>query len=233
MSAASADIVLMAGDPGRRGASRDPLLAAILGQLGLRRPEVAYVGSASGDNRVFFLWIASLLKKAGAGSVRLAALASRRADPAKARSQLEGADLLFISGGDVEAGMAVLERNGADHWLRDLHRRGKPFVGISAGSIMLARSWVRWSDPNDDATAETFPCLGLAPLLCDTHAETEDWAELRVLLRLTRAAAGFGIPAGAALRLAADGSLAALGRPVQKLTWRDGRVERSGDLPPS
>lgn len=212
------DIFLVAGDPGRRGAGRDPLLEAILARLGMERPGVAYVGAASGDNRVFFIWIAALLKKAGAGPVRLAALASRRADPARARAVLRESDLVFVSGGDVEAGMAVLRKSGADGWLAELHGSGKPFIGLSAGSIMLARRWVRWADPDDDDTARDYPCLGLAPLLCDTHAEKEEWEELKKLLQLTRAPGGYGIPAGAALRVAADGSLEALGKPVRRIT---------------
>jgi peptidase E len=233
VKAGAADIFLIAGDPGKRGAGRDPLLAAVLARLGMARPSVAYIGAASADSRIFFLWIAALLKKAGAGPVRLAALAARRADPAKALALLRGSDLVFVSGGDVEVGMGVLEKSGADELLKELRRSGKPFIGLSAGSIMLARRWVRWSDPHDDGTAEDFPCLGLAPLLCDTHAEKEDWEELQMLLRLTREPVGYGIPAGAALRVAADGSLAALGRPVHRLALEGGQARRLPDLPVS
>ena len=133
--------------PGSRRRGRDPLLAGILSRIGLERPGVAYIGAASNDNRVFFMWITALLKKAGAGTVRLAALASRRADPAKARALLQEADLVFVSGGDVELGMSVLEQTGTAALLRELYQAGKPFIGLSAGSIMLARSWVRWTDP--------------------------------------------------------------------------------------
>ncbi|HUU05139.1 MAG TPA: Type 1 glutamine amidotransferase-like domain-containing protein [Patescibacteria group bacterium] len=217
-----ADIFLVAGNPdgGRQGS--DPLLARILSMTGLTRPTVAYVGAASHDNRMFFLWIASLLKRAGAGSVRLAALASPRADPAKALRLLQEADLVFVSGGDVEAGMRVLERTGLTILFRELHQSGKPFIGLSAGSIMLARSWVRWTDAADDSTAEPFPCLNLAPLLCDTHAEKEGWEELKVLLKLTGAALGFAIPAGAALHVSSDGSKAALGKPVHLISQKLG-----------
>jgi hypothetical protein len=97
---------------------------------------------------------------------------------------------------------------------------------------MLARCWVRWPDPGSDASAETFPCLGLAPLLCDTHAEKEDWEELKVLLKLTGAALGYGIPSGAALRVSGDGSLLALGKPVARFIFQDGRLEPIADLNP-
>jgi hypothetical protein len=126
----------------------------------------------------------------------------------------------------------VLERTGADSWLRGLYLAGKPFIGVSAGSIMLAQSWVRWPAAGDDASAEIFPCLGLAPLLCDTHAEKEDWEELKTLLRLSGRATGYGIPSGAALRVRADGSLSALGKPLPRLHIQDGRLHRLVDMEP-
>jgi cyanophycinase len=227
---AAPDIHLIAGDPGSR--RQDPLLAVILERIGLLRPKVAYIGAASNDSRVFFLWIAALLKKAGAGPVRLAPLASRRADLDKAWKQIRAADIVFVSGGDVELGMNILQRTGAAALLREQHRAGTPFIGLSAGSIMLARSWVRWSDPEDDATAEDFPCLGLAPLLCDTHAEKDEWDELKALLRLTGTPVGYGIPAGGALRVGADGSLAAMGRPVRRVELEGGRARLAGALQP-
>ncbi len=230
MKFAAADIFLIAGDPGNR--RQDPLLAVILELIGLKRPNVAYVGAASADSRVFFLWIAALLKKAGAGSVRLAPLASRRADADKAAQQIRAADIVFVSGGDVELGMSVLERTGAAALLREQHRAGKPFIGLSAGSIMLARSWVRWSDPENDASAREFPCLGLAPLLCDTHAEKDEWDELKTLLKLTGTPVGYGIPAGGALRVHADGSLAAMGRPVRRVELAGGRARLGDELQP-
>ena len=49
---------------------------------------------------------------------------------------------------------------------------------------MLARRWIGWEDDDDDASASLFPCLGIAPVSCDTHGEEEDWDELRALLRL-------------------------------------------------
>jgi peptidase E len=226
-----ADIFLVAGGRESRSLGNDPLLTRIFSLIGMECPNVAYVGAASNDNRVFFMWIAALLKKAGARSVRLAALASGRADLAKARSLLQGADLIFVSGGDVEAGMHVLERTGCTSLLKELHQAGKPFIGLSAGSIMLAQSWLHWADAADDATAEIFPCLGLAPLLCDTHAEKEEWEELKVLLKLTGAARGYGIPSGAALHVLADGSLHALGKPVQRFSSQNGIPQKMPDLP--
>jgi hypothetical protein len=92
--------------------------------------------------------------------------------------------------------------------LARLFREGMPFLGLSAGSIMLAQAWVRWRDPEDDATAEEFPCLGFAPFLCDTHDEDSGWEELRMLIALSsKKRIGYGIPSGGGLRVEEDGAV--------------------------
>ncbi len=226
------EIFLIAGGPESRRRGGDPLLGRILTMLSLKKPAVAYIGAASNDNHVFYIWLKTLLKKAGAGSVHLVPLAAVHADLAKARSRLQEAGIIFISGGDVEFGMKVLERTGTAALLKELFGAGKPFIGLSAGSIMLARSWVRWPGGGDDAQAEAFPCLGMAPLLCDTHAEKENWEELKALLRILGPETGLGIPAGAALRVRADGFLESLGKPVPRFHFQNGRLRRLEDLKP-
>ena len=211
-----APLFLIAGGPGqvrRRGA--DPLLQTVIRQSGKTRPIIAYVGAASGDNPAFRLLIAQMLLKAGAGAVVPAPMCGRRVNPEKTRRVLEDADLVFISGGDVEEGMKVVEQKGMTPLLKSLHAAGKPFFGVSAGSIMLAERWVRWSDPRDDESAELFPCLGFAPVLCDTHGESDGWTELQAMLRLCRTGAtGYGIISGSALAVLADGTVSALGGDV-------------------
>ena len=65
---------------------------------------------------------------------------------------------------------------------------------------MLAREWIVWDDPNDDATSNAFPCMGFADVRCDTHGEGEGWEELRALMLLApEGSVGYGIPTGAGL----------------------------------
>jgi cyanophycinase-like exopeptidase len=174
-----------------------------------------------------------MLEKAGAGRVTLAPLCGIRGNLQKATRVLEEADLVFISGGDVEEGMRVLKAKGAVSLLRRLWRERKPLFGISAGSIMLARQWVRWTDPRNESSAELFPCLGFAPVLCDTHGEDDGWVELRVLLSLCPVGAtGYGIASGAALGVEGDGSVSALGGEVHVFRRRkSGVAQLEGVLP--
>jgi cyanophycinase len=226
-------IYLMAGGRGSLRTDRDPLLTRVLASCGVSHPSIAYVGAASGDSQPFFSMISRYLRRCGAGRVTLAPLAGRRGKLDKARAILESADMVFISGGDVEAGMEVLEERQILPFLRELFERGKPFFGSSAGSIMLGSQWVRWEDPDDDATTSLFPCMGLAPIVCDTHGEAEEWEELRSLLRLTpEGTFGYGIPTGAGLCVCPDGTLEALGAPVHCYAHGGGTVMRSADLPP-
>lgn len=226
-------IYLLAGGPGSRRSGRDPLLTRAIAQSGVSEPSIAYIGAASGDDKGFFKMISGYMRTCGAGDVVLAELASKRAKIDKARSILERADTIFVSGGDVEEGMQVLEERGMLPFLRDLRSLGKPFFGLSAGSIMLAREWIVWDDPNDDATSSTFACMGLAPVLCDTHSEGEDWEELRALLVLSpEGTFGYGIPTGGGLCVYPDGTLEALGGPVNCFAKTGGLVKRRSDLAP-
>jgi len=226
-------IYLLAGGRSSLRKHGDPLLTRVLASYGVPHPSIAYVGAASGDSQPFFMMISRFLRSSGGGHVTLAPLAGKRVKLEKTRAILESADMVFISGGDVEAGMEVLEERQILPFLRELFERGKPFFGTSAGSIMLAWQWVRWEDPDDDATVSIFSCMGFAPIVCDTHGETEGWEELHTVLRLSpEGTLGYGIPAGAGLCVYPDGKLEALSAPVHCYANSGGAVVQSADLPP-
>jgi peptidase E len=226
-------IYLLAGGRSSLSRGRDRLLTRVLASCGVPRPSIAYIGAANGDSKPFFSMISAYLRRCGAERVTLAPLAGGRRKLEKARTILESADMVFISGGDVEAGMEVLEERQILPFLHELFERGKPFFGSSAGSVMLGRQWVRWKDPNDDATASLFPCMGLTPIVCDTHGEAEGWEELCTLLRLTpEGTFGYGIPTGAGLCVRSNGTLEALEAPVHCYVRRRGAAVRRADLPP-
>jgi dipeptidase E len=211
----------------------DPLVRLAIQRTGVYRPSVAYIGAASRDNSLIRKRNAAMLKKAGAGSVTTAPLAGRRINAPVAAAVVESADLVFMSGGDVKAGMEVLEERGIVPVLRHAHREGIPFLGISAGSIMLCRAWVQWNDPDDDGGAEMFPCLGFARICCDTHGEKDGWGELKAMLALRPiGTAGYGIVSGSAIVVEPDGSLSALGGEVHVFKRRKAGVVQVESLAP-
>jgi cyanophycinase-like exopeptidase len=225
---------LLAGGRSANRRSTDLLIREVLRESGKKSPSVGYVGTASGDNSDFFDFLADLFRENGAGQVSHAQLAADNVDISGAKQILTHSDNICIGGGDVHVGMQRLKEREMVDFLAGLYQEGKPFFGLSAGSIMLTKAWVRWLNPDDDATAEAFPCLGFAPVLCDTHDEEGGWAELKALLMLGEdGAVGYGIAAGTALRVFPDGSVEALGGAVHRYVRQGNNVKRISDLMPS
>ena len=216
---------------GRR--ANDLLIREAFSECGKKSPSVGYVGTASDDGEDFFNRLAGMFRENGAGDVTHALLTPGNADISRAKTILRHSDVIYISGGDVDKGMQILKERGMVNFLAELYQEGKPFFGLSAGSIMLAKEWVRWRNPDDDTTAEIFPCMALAPVLCDTHDEEGGWEELKVLLMLEKdGTTGYGIATGTALRVFPDGRVEVLGGAVHRYVSRCGKVKRISDVMP-
>jgi peptidase E len=226
-------VFLLAGGRHSRGKGPNSLLTAVFQEYGIKSPTVAYSGTASGDDRRFFNFIASEIAEAGADKVVHALIAPPGADLKKAKAVLDSADIVFVSGGDVEAGMEILQEKKMIDFLTNLFRQGKPFFGISAGAIMLANKWVRWRDPNDDDSAELFDCLGFAPVICDMHDEQGGWEELQAALTLEKEGVrGYGLASGSAIKVTSDGKVGLVGGTVYQYIHRSNKVVRIEDVQP-
>jgi len=228
-------VYLLSGDSYHHRKSRDPLIREMLKETGRSSPRVAYIGTASGDDPVFFNVIKTLFERTGAGRVDLVPLAAPESDLENARSLMASADVIFISEGDVELGMRTLRERAMAGLIRARFQAGAVLAGFSAGSILLSRQWVHWSDPDDDSTAVPFDCIGIVPLVCDMHDETDGWEELKMLLRRRQVDGeiGYGIPTSMGLRIHPDYRIEAIGGMVHRYTFRDGRVDNIGDISPA
>jgi hypothetical protein len=197
---------LIAGKFGSRHFGTKPYLAEAMSLTGKDTPLALYVGAASGDDRNFGTALSQLIEAAGAKRVLWPKVTGPRRAPARLRDALGEADLVFVGGGDVEAGIATLRDAG--------------LVGMSAGAIMLGERWIRWphAEAGDDQ-AETYECLGIAGVSIDTHGEGDAWAETQAFAavrarELGAKACAYGVPSGGALVVAADGVVRARGEPV-------------------
>jgi peptidase E len=226
-------VYLMSGGRGASEKSTTSIIRTIFRDMAVPVPTIAYVGVASGDNWVFYQFILRMIKNAGECRIDRIVIGSKKADLEKARESLKSADAVFMSGGDVEAGMKTLEDKNMTGLFRDLYQQGKLYFGASAGSIMLVKEWVRWRNPDDDSTSELFPCLGLAPLICDTHSEEDDWEELKAALSLEKdGVKGYGITSGSCLKVSPEGGIEALGGAVYQYIHKGEKVERLPDILP-
>ena len=214
--------VLLAGGRPRNPAARAHMMSRAF--EGMRKPEVAYIGTANGDDPSFYTTMKSALTEAGAGKVVFARLAKKNADVAAAREALSAADVIFLAGGEVENGITWLARHGLTAFLKDLYRTGKLFMGISAGVIMMGTRWVRWETEADDS-AELFDCLGIIPALFDVHGEDEDWDELKTALKLMGSGArGYGLPRECMISADSQGALVNLEKEYLVFVNDSGKV---------
>ncbi len=227
-------VYLLAGGQPKNQKDSAFLVKAVLNGFGIASPSIAYTGTANGDDSGFFKRMAAEFRRAGAGNVIHAVIDSPKADLSKATEILHQADIVFVSGGDVDYGMQVLyEKNMVDTF-NELYRKGKPFFGISAGSIMLAEKWIRWPDLEDSSSAELFPCLGFAPVICDCHDEDAGWEELREALGLEKNfESGYGLVSGSGIQVSPDGSVEAIGMPVHHFLKQGDAVTRTDDIVPA
>jgi len=224
-------IYLIAGGPGAKRQSPDPILQMALHELNKTKPSVAYIGAAHGDSLTFYLFIKRLIVAAGAGKVELVPLVKKKSNIETAQSILQSSDCIFVSGGDVSEGMRVLTERSVIPLIRKRYNEGALIIGVSAGSIMLAKQWINWPDENDEASAELFPCMNIAPVLCDTHGEEDKWNELHSLLRLTADdQIGYGIPGGGALRISMDGAVEAINMPLYRIERKGDKIAQINDL---
>ena len=220
-------LFLIAGGHSRSPKSMVPLMAQALNECGRLKPRVAYVGTANGDNKIFYGAMRVLLKEAGAGEVFLLPLAKSKVKLSAVKQELETSDAVFLSGGEVEDGMCWLAQHGLVDFLKELRGKGKLFFGLSAGSIMMGAHWVRWENPDDDSTAELFDCLDFVPTIFDTHAEDEDWKELKMALRLRGSGEhGYGIPSGGMVVVDEQGTMTIPEKPLLCFVNNDGRVQQ-------
>ena len=225
-------VFLLAGGRPRESDTTNQLMRSVLDESGKDSPSIAYTGTASGDDSNFFTRMSGMLKMSGAGNITHAVIAPENADLDKARDILRAADLIFVGGGDVDGGMRVLREKNMVGFLEGLYEQEKVFFGTSAGAIMLAKGWVRWSDPDDADSAELFSCLDFAPVICDCHDEDGGWQELIAALELKETGTiGYGLSSGTGIKVYPDGSIEALAKPVHRYMREQDGVKRISDLP--
>jgi len=212
---------LIAGKFGSRHFGTKPYLADAVRLTSRDKPVALYIGAASGDDRGFGTALSALLKSAGIGKVVWPKLSKgKKTDASAARTALDDADLVFVGGGDVEAGVDAVRDAGLVDRLHAAAKRGVVFVGMSAGAIMLGERWIRWPrETAGDDEAETYECLGIAPCSLDTHGEGDGWNETQSFAavrarELGKKARAYGVPSGAALVIDAGGTFQARGDAV-------------------
>ena len=183
--------------------------------------KAAYVGASNDDNPVYYSIFESAVKSIGVTDYRMIS-----ASPSEAEvSFVEQADLILLSGGDVEKGWKAFERSGLKQIIISRYDQGVILIGISAGAVQLGMFGCAESDTRCE---DLFPTFGLVPFVISAHDEKDNWSGLKKMLsRVERKMKGIGIPTGGGMVYHPDYSVQPIRYPLYDFSMEDGRISQN------
>ena len=187
-------------------------------------PRAAYLGASNGDIPEFYSIFLAAVEALGPAECRMIP-----AEPSdEERAFLEAADVVLLAGGDVERGWRAFSESGLGEAVERRYHEGAVLVGVSAGAVQLGTAG--WPEGDADAA---FPTWGFAPFVVDAHAEDEDWATLRSVVRARGSGArGIGIPRGGGVILHPDHTLEAVRHAAYEVSMVADELVNAVILPP-
>lgn len=114
----------------------------------------------------------------------------------KIKSEILGADIIYIGGGDVAFMMETWKKTGADKLLLEAYNNGIIMSGYSAGAVCWFES--AYDDCGKDHAFVFVKCLGLFPFCACPHFEGDSWQSFAQAIK-TRNENGLALEDGAAL----------------------------------
>lgn len=188
-------------------------------------PCAAYIGASNADAPEFYALFEAAMD--GIGVTRRRMIRSDFSD--EDRAFLESADVIVLSGGDVEAGWRVVEHSGMKQAIEQRFEAGAVLMGVSAGAMQLGRYGIV---EIEDASHRLIDTFGWVPFVIGAHDERRDWSGLiSVVGMLEGAATGIGLSSGAGMIYHPDGSLEAIRKPADLFACSGSGVTRSLILP--
>ena len=195
---------------------RDSLAERIRADLDLGKPSAAYIGASNGDQSEFYSLFVAAMESMDISDCRLVPSLPSREDTAF----LEDADLIVLSGGDVERGWQVLEQNGLKELLPRKRFEGAVLMGVSAGAVQLGLGHL-----SNAAQPKPLDMFRFAPFYIGAHDEGNDWFDLRALVNLSPSdARAIGLPAGGGAVYYSDGTLEPLRRPLIEIVKENSKI---------
>jgi peptidase E len=164
---------------------------SIRSEIVKENPKAAYVGASNDDQPDFYQIFTAGMEGIGIRDCRMI----RASFPAADATFIEEADLILLSGGDVETGWNAFQQNGFGEALVRRYYEGALLIGVSAGAVQLGWGAARVGDDSSVGLLETFK---LVPYIIGVHEEKNEWKELiKLVVEMKGALRGLGIPSGA------------------------------------
>jgi hypothetical protein len=196
--------------------SGDSLAERMRADLDSGKPKAAYIGASNGDQPEFYNLFMAAMESMEISDCRLVPSQPSREDI----SFLENADLIVLSGGDVERGWQVFEQNGLKELLPRKRFDGAVLMGVSAGAVQLGLGCL-----SNAAQPKQIDMFRFAPFYIGAHDEENDWFDLRALVNLAQSdARAIGLPAGGGAVYYSDGTLEPLRKPLIEIVKEDSKV---------
>jgi len=205
----------------------DSLAERIRADLDSANPKAAYIGASNGDQPEFYSLFQAAMESMGISNCRLVPSQPSREDI----SFLENAELIVLSGGDVERGWQVFEQNGLKELVPRKRFDGAVLMGVSAGAVQFGLGHL-----TNAAQPKPLDMFRFAPFYVGAHDEGNDWFDLRALVNLAQSdARAIGLPAGGGAVYYSDGTLEPLRRPLIEIVKENTKITENlmGPLDPS
>lgn len=165
----------------------------ILTQTGKKRPKIAFLATATGDNSRYVANFYATFSRLECRPSHIP-LFERTPD---LRKTILSQDAIFVGGGNTKSMLAVWREWGIDVLLREAWKKGIVLAGVSAGAIC----W--FEEGSTDSWADdlyAMPCLGFLPGSCCPHysGEKDRRPWYKNMIRKGAIAPGIAIDDGAA-----------------------------------
>ena len=197
----------------------DSLSERIRAGLDSANPKAAYIGASNGDQPEFYDLFVAAMESMAISNCRLVPSQPSKEDI----SFIEDADLILLSGGDVERGWRTFEQNGLKELVPRKRFDGAILMGVSAGAVQLGLGHL-----SNAARPKPLDMFRFAPFYVGAHDEESDWWDLRALVNLSQTdARAIGLPAGGGAVYYSDGTLEPLRKPIVEIVKENSRISEN------